>query len=115
MVQQYCAHVMQANLLMTAGRTSAQMLLAVLVLTLMGLTVDLLYLFLLCTLVMRCHWNQVELSCVQPSLSAWQGWCALQVLPKGYGGQAEMIPLQDYVRMHILPKQQVRDMCHLTC
>lgn len=28
------------------------------------------------------------------------------VLPKGYGGQAEMIPLQDYVRMHILPKQQ---------
>ncbi|KAL3149954.1 hypothetical protein ABBQ38_013315 [Trebouxia sp. C0009 RCD-2024] len=28
------------------------------------------------------------------------------VLPKGYGGQAEMILLQDYVKQHILPKQQ---------
>lgn len=35
---------------------------------------------------------------------------AVQVLPKGYGGQAEMITLQDYVKMHILPEQQVSDM-----
>ena len=34
---------------------------------------------------------------------------AVQVLPKGYGGQAEMIALQDYVKMHILSKQQVID------
>ena len=35
----------------------------------------------------------------------------MQVLPKEYGGQAEMIALQDYVKLHILPKQQVSLVC----
>ena len=40
---------------------------------------------------------------------ALKAWCDVQVLPKDYGGQAEMITLQDYVKMHILPKQLVSD------
>ena len=58
--------------------------------------------------ILRCSQATSQIQSAWSFLPAWKFWCAFQVLPKGYGGQAEMILLQDYVKQHILPKQQVQ-------